>query len=334
MSPVLTEPTRRVRMRAMPGLLAGLLVAIAAPWGARAQEVQYYHLDAIGNVRAVTDATGQVIERHDYLPFGEECTTGPCASNPGIAGGQPKHFTGKERDAETGLDYFGARYYGSGVGRFTSVDPALDRQAALLNPQRWSRYAYVLNNPFRYVDADGRVERSTVDAHLIAQQRAATGYVEQGDTLGGYLAIAGLSITGASVGILAVEAAPALFIEAQIAWGTYLPTRAGQIHGAVGGPVTRSKTTVAIARVTTREGVRQTLVASSERVLRPAQRALLKAGEIPVKGPGHAEVTALNAAKAAGQRVTDVAVSRPVCVDCATAIRAVGARIHSGLKDP
>ena len=97
-----------------------------------------------------------VIERHDYLPFGEECTTGPCASNPGMGGGQPRKFTGKERDAETGLDYFGARYYGSKIGRFTTTDPAQTIAPNLIDPQRWNKYAYARNNPLRYLDPDGR----------------------------------------------------------------------------------------------------------------------------------------------------------------------------------
>jgi RHS repeat-associated protein len=65
-------------------------------------------------------------------------------------------FTGKERDAETGLDYFGARYYRADLGRFTTVDPELNIPAALVDPQRWNRYAYVRNNPLRYVDPDGK----------------------------------------------------------------------------------------------------------------------------------------------------------------------------------
>jgi RHS repeat-associated protein len=52
--------------------------------------------------------------------------------------------------------YFGARYYGSKIGRFTTVDPYLDTTAALFNPQRWNRYAYGLNNPLRNIDPDGR----------------------------------------------------------------------------------------------------------------------------------------------------------------------------------
>ncbi|HLA77180.1 MAG TPA: RHS repeat-associated core domain-containing protein [Vicinamibacteria bacterium] len=131
-------------------LLAVLL--FLAP-SARAQVVEYYHLDAVGNVRIVTNQTGQVVERHDYLPFGEECLTPPCTP---IQGTNTRKFTGKERDAETGLDYFGARYYGSKIGRFTTVDPVLDAKGALANPQKWNRYAYVLNNPMRFIDPDGR----------------------------------------------------------------------------------------------------------------------------------------------------------------------------------
>lgn len=64
-------------------------------------------------------------------------------------------FTGKERDSETGLDFFGARYYGSGLGRFTSVDPIWITKERLLDPQRLNLYAYGRNNPLRFVDPDG-----------------------------------------------------------------------------------------------------------------------------------------------------------------------------------
>jgi RHS repeat-associated protein len=67
-----------------------------------------------------------------------------------------QRFTGQQRDAEEGLDYFGARYYASRSGRFTTVDPAMDIDAALVDPQRWNRYAYALNNPLKFTDPDGR----------------------------------------------------------------------------------------------------------------------------------------------------------------------------------
>ncbi|MFN7542627.1 MAG: RHS repeat-associated core domain-containing protein [Acidobacteriota bacterium] len=76
-------------------------------------------------------------------------------------------ITGKERDAETGLDYFGARYLSSAQGRFTSPDPvnhpaaSKNPSAFLMNPQRWNGYSYVGNNPLRMVDPDGREEEES-----------------------------------------------------------------------------------------------------------------------------------------------------------------------------
>jgi RHS repeat-associated protein len=62
--------------------------------------------------------------------------------------------SGKERDAETGLDYFGARYYSGAQGRFTSADPLLNSGRPDI-PQSWNRYSYTLNNPLRFIDPDG-----------------------------------------------------------------------------------------------------------------------------------------------------------------------------------
>jgi len=142
-------------MKARTSLLIAAACLVFPSLGS-AQIVEYYGLDAIGNVRVVTDQQGKVIERHDYLPIGEECTTGPCASNPGFGAGQSRKFTGKERDAESGLDYFGARYYGSKVGRLTTVDPLMTPTDNIFDPQRWNRYAYGRNSPLRHVDPDGR----------------------------------------------------------------------------------------------------------------------------------------------------------------------------------
>jgi RHS repeat-associated protein len=62
-----------------------------------------------------------------------------------------QHFTGKERDAESGLDYFGARYYGSNMSRFMSPDWASNPQTVLYasyaNPQSLNLYNYMRNNP-------------------------------------------------------------------------------------------------------------------------------------------------------------------------------------------
>jgi RHS repeat-associated protein len=102
-----------------------------------------------------------VTSRHDYAPFGEELMS---SSNParstanGFAGeesGVRQEFTGKERDGETGLDYFGARYFSGAMGRFTSPDePLVDQDVS--NPQSWNLYSYVRNNPLRSIDPSGR----------------------------------------------------------------------------------------------------------------------------------------------------------------------------------
>jgi RHS repeat-associated protein len=74
-----------------------------------------------------------------------------CATTVGFL--QP-HSTGKERDAESGNDYFGARYYASTMGRFMSPDPLM-ASAHISNPQSWNRYAYVFNNPLLLIDPNG-----------------------------------------------------------------------------------------------------------------------------------------------------------------------------------
>lgn len=65
------------------------------------------------------------------------------------------YFAGKERDAETGLDLFGARYLSSAQGRFTSPDPVMSVPERLRDPQQFNRYAYARNNPLRFLDPTG-----------------------------------------------------------------------------------------------------------------------------------------------------------------------------------
>jgi RHS repeat-associated protein len=89
-------------------------------------------------------------------------------------------FTGKERDAETGLDYFGARYFSAAQGRFTSPDPVFFQAGMLTDPQRFNLYAYVRNNPLRYVDPKGEaIELTGTDEErakkLAADERGRTG---------------------------------------------------------------------------------------------------------------------------------------------------------------
>jgi RHS repeat-associated protein len=91
----------------------------------------YLSVDALGSTRLVTDASGNPTEQYDYAPFGEELTQGidgrvalySTNQYPTTPDAVTEKFTSKERDAESGLDYFGARYFSGAQGRFTSPDP-------------------------------------------------------------------------------------------------------------------------------------------------------------------------------------------------------------------
>jgi RHS repeat-associated protein len=134
---------------------------LAAEYGssASASGTECLTADALGSTRLVTDANGAAVRCYDYLPFGEEIASGTAGrSAPCFTAASPdtvsEKFSGKERDAETGLDYFGARYYSGGQGRFTSPDPVMSSGRAS-DPQSWNRYAYARNNPLLYVDPTG-----------------------------------------------------------------------------------------------------------------------------------------------------------------------------------
>jgi RHS repeat-associated protein len=112
--------------------------------------------DHLGNTRLVTDGSANVIARHDFTPFGEEIPAGygGRGSEWGKYDAVNQKFTGQEHDSETQFDFFGARYFSSAQGRFTSPDEPLADQFAN-DPQSWNLYSYVRNNPLRYVDPSG-----------------------------------------------------------------------------------------------------------------------------------------------------------------------------------
>jgi RHS repeat-associated protein len=125
----------------------------------------YVTADHLGSTRLVTDSTGTVIARHDFAPFGEEISS-VIGGRGGVIGygvdeGLRQKFTGKERDSESGNDYFGARYYGANLGRFMTTDP-LDASAHPANPQSWNRYEYAFNNPHKFVDVKGNCSAPAV----------------------------------------------------------------------------------------------------------------------------------------------------------------------------
>lgn len=112
--------------------------------------------DPLGTRRLQTSDVGQSETEFQGLPFGDGFNGYPAPNAPATADdATPLHFTGKERDIESGNDYFGARYYASTMGRFLSPDPSqLSIQPN--NPQTWNRYAYVYNNPLGIKDDNGK----------------------------------------------------------------------------------------------------------------------------------------------------------------------------------
>lgn len=119
--------------------------------------VKYWFTDHLGSTRMRLKADGTEVSRADYEPFGAEIVR--TGEGYGSSGENPRKFTGKERDAETGLDYFGARYFSAAQGRFTSPDPLFFQKEMLVDSQRWNLYTYVRNNPLRFIDPTGeRIE--------------------------------------------------------------------------------------------------------------------------------------------------------------------------------
>ena len=135
---------------------------VTAAWGSGSGgvDIRWLVADQLGTPRIILDKTGALanVKRHDYLPFGEELFAGQGGRTTlqgYVADGIRQQFTSKERDNETGLDYFLARYYSSTQGRFTSVDPSR-RSIIGANPQTWNRYSYTYNNPLVLVDDNGK----------------------------------------------------------------------------------------------------------------------------------------------------------------------------------
>jgi len=124
---------------------SSLLLASFLSFNTQAQAVtEYIHTDALGSPVAVTDASGNIVEREVYEPYGSPITRPP-SDQPG--------FTGHVADSLTGLTYMQQRYYDPQIGRFLSVDPV----TAHSNPVgAFNRYWYANNNPYRFTDPDGR----------------------------------------------------------------------------------------------------------------------------------------------------------------------------------
>jgi RHS repeat-associated protein len=166
------------------------------------RQLQWLVQDHLGSTRMVVDRSGSLggVRRHDFGPFGEELSAGVGIRSAALGYGNDsvrQKFTSKERDSETGLDYFLARYYSSTQGRFTSPDEfaggptELFAEVAAHNPtfyadigepQSLNKYTYCLNNPFKFVDPDGHQEKLS---DYIKQGASTVGQIAKDTTIGG-----------------------------------------------------------------------------------------------------------------------------------------------------
>jgi RHS repeat-associated protein len=126
----------------------------------------YAYSDWLGTKRYETDASGNLVNSWTSLPFGDSLAP----THTSAVDATEQHFTGREHDSESGLDYFKARYYQSQTGRWLLPDwsdtPVPVPYATFTNPQSLNLYTYVGNNPVNAVDADGHVENSNATSFV------------------------------------------------------------------------------------------------------------------------------------------------------------------------
>ncbi len=108
----------------------------------------FYLKDHLGSVRVVLNSSNQIVSANDY-----DCWGYPLENRSYQSDDIDYKFTGKQRDAETGYDYFGARYYDARIANWSSVDPLLKKHIG------WNPYNYVLRNPIALIDPDGKDPR-------------------------------------------------------------------------------------------------------------------------------------------------------------------------------
>jgi RHS repeat-associated protein len=125
-------------------LTAASEIGPALPGSPAGLGTHFYIADQVGTASLELGSNGYPVWKGEFRPFGAEL-------DPGNTSNRFK-FTGKERDAESGLDYMDARYYGSSMGRFMSPDPL---GGHLEDPQTLNRYAYARNNPLSFSDPTG-----------------------------------------------------------------------------------------------------------------------------------------------------------------------------------
>ncbi|MDY3315908.1 hypothetical protein PG630_01100 [Riemerella anatipestifer] len=113
--------------------------------GIEEKNLYFYHPDHLGSSSYITDKDGNISQHTEYIAFGEVLF-----DEHKVSRRMPYLFNGKELDSETGLYYYGARYYDARVSLWLNVDPLAEKYPF------FSPYIYTFNNPIKFIDPDGR----------------------------------------------------------------------------------------------------------------------------------------------------------------------------------
>lgn len=212
---------------------------------APATSTSYIFADHLGSVRVITDSSGAVKSRHDYFPFGEELAAA-YSGRSGVTGYSAtesirERFTGKERDSESGFDYFLARYYSSAQGRFQSADRPSNAGVHLQCPQSWNSYTYGLNNPLRFVDPNGEASVGAWFEQTLSRINSWTGIGSAVDNSAAYNWLNYHPYAPAAVGITPLAIYGAVVTTPELA-ATSIASKVtiSAIAGGIGGTVSQA----------------------------------------------------------------------------------------------
>lgn len=149
-------------MHAVYMFLKAMLFSFCLAEASAAERTIYFIPDAQGSPVAAMDASGNVLWREAYAPYGARTVRSADSS-------ASPAYTGKPEDADTGFIYMGARWYDPETARFTGIDPI---GFALGNPQSFGRYLYANNSPYMFLDPNGEAP-TPLDALLLAYDAGA-----------------------------------------------------------------------------------------------------------------------------------------------------------------
>lgn len=163
----------------------------------KVSRVFFYHPDHLGSSNVITDMNGEIVEKSAFFPYGQVRYRSPDSSFDAAY-----KFTGKELDVESGLYYYGARYYNPAIGRFVTVDMLYNEY-----PQSLNLYNYAACSPVNFNDPSGKWLNVAIGAAIGTGAELASQYIEakisgkEFDPSWGKVALgAGMGAAGVGVG--------------------------------------------------------------------------------------------------------------------------------------